>query len=187
MKNRKDEIKSAALELFINDGLTQTTMQEIAKNISIARSTIYEYYSSKEEILFDLLKEIVNQEIKYDTKMSFKEQLIEVSKQLFIRLKSNYQLYKLLFQEMPVLGNKTKKKFSDWQDRSLMGAKEILEEAKHEGLLRTDLNLEKLTFYFKALIGQKMSDFLFNDNEFDPDKEAREVIDILLNGIMRKK
>ena len=54
MKDRKVEIRNAAKKIFLENGMSKTTMVDIAKNTSIARSTIYEYYSSKEDILYDL-------------------------------------------------------------------------------------------------------------------------------------
>jgi AcrR family transcriptional regulator len=46
----KEEILTAAQRLFQQFGIRKTTMEDIAKNISKGKSTLYYYYCSKEEI-----------------------------------------------------------------------------------------------------------------------------------------
>jgi len=50
----RSNIISAAKELFKEKGITQTTMDEIAKKSDYSKSTIYVYFKSKEEI-FDYI------------------------------------------------------------------------------------------------------------------------------------
>lgn len=186
MKDRKMEIRNAALKLFLEKGLSKTTMQEISKDTSIARSTIYEYYSSKEEILYDLLNEIVSQKVHYNEENSFRQKLIEIAEYFFVRLKNNYQLYKLLFQEIPVLKKESKEQFSVRQNLSLDIVTKLFENEMQNKSFKENLTPNNLTFYFKALVGQKMSDYLFSKNNFNPEKEAKEIVDILLNGVRRE-
>ncbi len=191
MKKRKEEIRIAAKRLFLSQGMEKTTMSAIAKNISIARTTIYEYYSSKEEILYDLLEEIIVEDNHFNeinqTITAFDLKLIEITKFIFRRLKSNFQTYKLFYQEVPTLKDKTKDKLSKWQEVATKSARNAIQEAIGQGLIREDLDFEQHVFYYQALVGQKMSLFLMSEKEFDATKEAKEVIDILLNGIGVKK
>ena len=52
----KSEILTAAQKLFQQFGIRKTTMEDIAKNISKGKSTLYYYYCSKEEIFDAVLK-----------------------------------------------------------------------------------------------------------------------------------
>jgi AcrR family transcriptional regulator len=63
--NRSEEIRNADIELFTEKDMKNTSVGEMVSRVSIARTTIYEYYSSKEEILYDLLDTTVSQEISY--------------------------------------------------------------------------------------------------------------------------
>ena len=159
MKDRKVEIRNAAKKIFLENGMSKTTMVDIAKNTSIARSTIYEYYSSKEDILYDLLKEIISEKPKIYKNLHFEDQLIEIAKYFFERLRNNYEIYKLLFQEIPVLNKQSKTEFNIRQDNSLNIVSEVFSKEIDNNTLKRNLNVEDLTFYFKALVGQKMSDF----------------------------
>ena len=51
----RDEILSAALQLFIDRGYHGTSMRQIARQAGIALGGIYNHFSSKEEIFFEVL------------------------------------------------------------------------------------------------------------------------------------
>ncbi|MFT5751978.1 MAG: AcrR family transcriptional regulator [Flavobacteriales bacterium] len=49
--NMKDEILHTATELFLNQGFKSITMDDIAREMSISKKTIYTHYSNKEAIV----------------------------------------------------------------------------------------------------------------------------------------
>ena len=51
----REEILSAALQLFIDRGYHGTSMRQIARQAGIALGGIYNHFSSKEEIFFEVL------------------------------------------------------------------------------------------------------------------------------------
>lgn len=52
-------VREASLELFGKVGYAKTTVADIANEAKIGKGTIYNYYSSKEEILSDIFSELV--------------------------------------------------------------------------------------------------------------------------------
>ncbi len=50
---RRDQIINAAREVIGQNGYESTSMDQIARQAGVSRSTVYEYFSSKEEILRD--------------------------------------------------------------------------------------------------------------------------------------
>lgn len=50
-KDNRDKIIEAALKTFVTRGYQQTTVAEIAGQAGLAEGTLYNYYSSKEELL----------------------------------------------------------------------------------------------------------------------------------------
>jgi AcrR family transcriptional regulator len=48
---RRDQILNAAREVISESGYEQSSVDQIAKRAGLSRSTVYEYFSSKEEIL----------------------------------------------------------------------------------------------------------------------------------------
>ncbi len=54
-EERMYEIRTAALDIFINKGYTASTMDEIIDSLELSKGTVYRYYPSKTSILTDLL------------------------------------------------------------------------------------------------------------------------------------
>lgn len=48
---RRHEIFAASLLLFVKDGFQETSMQAVAKASGLGKSTLYDYFQSKDEIL----------------------------------------------------------------------------------------------------------------------------------------
>ncbi len=48
---RRHEIFQASVKLFLKNGFQETSMQEVAKAAGIGKSTLYDYFKTKEDIL----------------------------------------------------------------------------------------------------------------------------------------
>lgn len=55
-KNRKIEIIKTAEKRFVKHGLNKTTLDEIARDLRLGKSTIYHYFNSKEELYNETIK-----------------------------------------------------------------------------------------------------------------------------------
>jgi len=96
---RKQQIISAAVKRFARHGLGKTTLEEIARDIRIGKSTIYHYFESKDELFFESLKWETDQFIE-DIKAIFNNEELAVGARLleYISYKENIDTrYKLLF------------------------------------------------------------------------------------------
>lgn len=63
--NKKDEILDAVISKFRTEGFTSNlTISQIAKTVDIGKSTIYEYFKTKDEIVREALLKITNESIK---------------------------------------------------------------------------------------------------------------------------
>jgi len=70
---RREEILDALIEMFSSHGINNNfTMKELAEKVSIGKSTIYEYFDTKDELLQQAVCRIVETSIKqvYSTKIS---------------------------------------------------------------------------------------------------------------------
>lgn len=50
-ERRRKEIFDASVHLILEKGFTETTMREIAKAAGVGKSTLYDYFNSKDEII----------------------------------------------------------------------------------------------------------------------------------------
>lgn len=85
----KDQLKEAALDLFINNGYEGTSISQIVKKVEIRKSSFYAHFESKSALFLDLYKDAVLKEserIKHiQEKIEHKDpidQLLEIYKNL---------------------------------------------------------------------------------------------------------
>jgi len=60
---RRNKIISKALEIFAKKGFQETTIAEISKASGVSEATVYEYFNSKEELLFAIPEEITRENV----------------------------------------------------------------------------------------------------------------------------
>ena len=183
---RRAEILEAAMEQFSIHGYQATHMDHIASAVSIARVTLYDYYKSKEDILYALIDEVVEEPRTKPLSGSVRSQLETLAEESILRLMNNFTLYKILFQQMPTLANKTARKISEWQGRSMSMVHQAILTGVEEGVFHTRLKTEDIAFAYRAMVGQRLADLLITKVQVDPHQEAKRLIDLLWMGIGNK-
>jgi TetR/AcrR family fatty acid metabolism transcriptional regulator len=68
-KTRKDRIMDAALRIFAEKGFQSATITEISKEAGVSEATIYEYFGTKEDLLFAIPEKITNETLEKSTKV----------------------------------------------------------------------------------------------------------------------
>lgn len=56
---KRDQIRDGAQRLFLENGFANTSTDAIARETGVSKQTIYVYYSSKEELLADVLQRLI--------------------------------------------------------------------------------------------------------------------------------
>lgn len=82
---RRQEIVQTAKALFLEKGYEKSTMQDVMRQLEIAKGTIYHYFKSKEELLEAVIQEMSDEylaEVK-NTVDQFKGNALERLKMLF--------------------------------------------------------------------------------------------------------
>ena len=102
---RKQEIIDASVKLFANKGFNNTTLDDIAASSEFGKGTIYNYFSSKEEIYSEIvedvsknLKQIIVQADKAAESAS--DFVKTYTSDLFYYCLSNKEAYKLFVREI---------------------------------------------------------------------------------------
>lgn len=124
-EKRKEEIKNAAMKLFMEKGFSHTTMENIINETGLSKGGFYHYYNSTSDILYDLMKdgieyrnqvikskigEFKNDEIEFMAER-FYEKIVDDNPYMgiyieFLLLKSKNPKLKTLFK---ILKEKTRK------------------------------------------------------------------------------
>jgi AcrR family transcriptional regulator len=174
--SRKDEILAAVISKFEEEGFsTDLTISEIAKKVDIGKSTIYEYFKTKDDVFKEALLKISNEsidkiiDIENIENMDFEEAFkIQFSKILEVSLKSRmiYQIFsKDFIHRMPeTIREELKQKMED--TRGIIEKRFILIFIKGvgENLLNIDPNPTSNLVYSSLIVG---AIFRYSNSEFD--------------------
>jgi AcrR family transcriptional regulator len=104
---RRDQILKAAREVIGENGYDQSSVDQIAKRAGLSRSTIYEYFSSKEEILrgsFTAHREQLAQELtrRIDAAAGFEAQLTAFFEICLSRVDQNRDFFMAIAFPLPL-------------------------------------------------------------------------------------
>ncbi|HSB65128.1 MAG TPA: TetR/AcrR family transcriptional regulator [Anaerolineales bacterium] len=59
LTRRRYEISRAAIQLFLQKGFTETSMREIAAAAKTGKSTLYDYFKTKDEVLLSVIEDMI--------------------------------------------------------------------------------------------------------------------------------
>ncbi|MCA0387644.1 MAG: TetR/AcrR family transcriptional regulator [Bacteroidetes bacterium] len=145
--NRLPDILKAAERRFVKHGTAKTTLDEIARDLRIAKSTVYHYFDSKEALFLAVVKKQINdyftelREIFNNEEKKFPDRF-----RSYFYLKANLKTkYKLIYGMM----------LAELAENTLQGERELL-----ESLLKDEEQLIKLVFtaYFNDALNTPKDD-----------------------------
>lgn len=100
-EEKKTLILDAALELFATKGYHNSTISKIAKKAKISKGLIYNYYSSKEEVLEAVLRtgftRFTKMLLPEDGLLDTKEEFIELIDKVFESVKADKKYWRLYY------------------------------------------------------------------------------------------
>jgi len=193
---RKDEIVradilQAARELFQRFGLAKTTMEEIAKASGKGKSTLYYYYTSKEEIFSATLQEDIQDTLRQVNAAVARAETAEAKLMAFtvtrIRIIAHkVNLYGSLYRELadnPGPVNKIRKSF-EAPVKNILRNILILGIDNGEFKLSAKNDLELMTqALFSTLRGVETSVFEDNKSEKTGNRLVEIVMNLICNGL----
>ncbi|MFA9558533.1 TetR/AcrR family transcriptional regulator [Evansella sp. AB-rgal1] len=115
MTNRKKEVIKNAHRLFLDKGFHATSIQDILEYSGISKGTFYNYFSSKNELLIDLIKTIYLGLDKSRNELLIGQDRSDISifrKQIELQIATNRKYNLLpLFEEVSASGDEELKQF----------------------------------------------------------------------------
>ncbi len=165
----KNKILNKAIDLFLTLGTKSVTMDDIAKELSISKKTIYSFFSTKEKLvkeatfeIFDRINLLISDICKKN--LNSVEELFRVKDLVLRQLKNEksspqYQLQKYypnIFEELK------QKKFKSVEDC----IEKNLKKGIIQGIYRSEIDIRLINrLYFIGIIGIKNEE-IFTRNEF---------------------
>lgn len=183
-EKRREQIKGIALKLFIDNGYSKTTMDEIVQAVGISKGGMYHHFSNKEEIFLELLKDgneyRKNLVVEYmrENSQSRNEKIVEMLLDKILDKNQYKDLYTVFLMEIQS-NEKFKRLFKKIYDE---GIEDFIEFCKKEGLEEyVSISNYEFTLLMNSLyIGL----YLFDDFEMSKLKEMlKTMFEAYLNDI----
>ncbi|MDD4356000.1 MAG: TetR/AcrR family transcriptional regulator [Smithellaceae bacterium] len=194
-KSRKDRIMDAALRIFAEKSFQEATISEISKEAGVSEATIYEYFGTKEDLLFAIPEKISNDTAKES------HAVLPFIKDVEGRMRAILFSYVQLYQNNPhysalvLLQLMSNKRFRQTAAhgairRSAHSLLEIIREGIADGTFRSDANAYLIR---SMLMGTIEHLFIHWHMQGMPSREKSIMdmldpfLEIVLSGIRAKK
>lgn len=185
-QNRREQVKLAAARLFRNRGYNATSMRDIAAEVGIKGSSLYNHIESKQEILSELLLSIADEfmtsmkEIESSPLNAYDKLERLIRHQVQLSTKETDALA-LIPSEWVHLENPHKAKFIKLRDSYESQFRKILDACKKEGSI-SDVNTDIAMFSILSTLRWLYSWYSKNKNINSIELEEQ-MIHCLLDGL----
>jgi TetR/AcrR family fatty acid metabolism transcriptional regulator len=188
-ESKRDHIMEAAIQVLSRKGYHNTKMEEIAIAAGIGKGTIYEYFSSKLQLLQDILERsfhLYDHSINADINNSLTvEQKIRALMEGHLRFcQENKDLTRILFFDTETLDNELRD--WAWQKRQLQEEhmQALLAAAMSKGEIRS-VDTKMLAIVISGIFSSFWVPVIIEGWDIDAAEAAQLVTDIIMHGIKK--
>jgi len=188
---RREQIFNAVIHLFSKKGYHSTTLREISKESGITLGNLYDYISTKEDIL-SIIQEKATQAVMDAISKEREEHLdpVEKLKNLInseLNAMDKYQeLILIIYQESHAMGKETLHSLLQGERKHLREYERIIEEGILEGLFKP-VNPRTLANMIKILIDAWVIKRWDLREKVRIEEMRKGILDLVFNGIMTDK
>ena len=154
----RKKITAAAEQLFMEKGIENTTMSDIARMSGYSKATMYVYFKDKEELIGVLVLESMQKLYDYiksalECSNDTKQRYLEICKAL-VRYQEEYPLYFKMVLDTINIDFETTRFLPEEKETFLVGEKinellaVFLKEGMEKGDVRADLQIHQAIFFF---------------------------------------
>lgn len=191
MSKREQEIIAAAATIFKEKGYQAATTRDIASAVGIQQATLYYYVSSKEELLYLVVREPMTQlyaQVEAIMKTSLPARVkIERSLQAHLAaFDENYPHMFVFVQELPNVVQALQDRLRDFPRRYQRLWEHILRQGMAAGELRDDLDVECTTLMILGMCNW-MFRWYRKGGRLDTLTLARQYASAILDGIVPRQ
>lgn len=183
LAKRRHEIFHQVVNVFVKKGFHETSMREIAEAAGLGKSTLYDYFKTKDEILVyffeDQLNDLTNeaQEVALQN-LSADKRLRQVMEIYIESLQANKNLFLKLTQESQRLKPQSQKQVQEKRYAYQDLVRALIDEGIREGIFRKVNSL----LAARLLISGMSSVIYGTRSTGTPQEMLRETLDIFFKG-----
>lgn len=186
-KGKRELILEAAEKVFSEKGFFQAKVEEIAVEAGVGKGTVYEYFSSKEEVFQQMLLEVMEDSnldrLEVENSATAAEKIEAFLKMNHRFIMKHKNMAKMLMQEHLTMSNEMFEAMKARKEETLQKIEDIVVEGIAAGEFRADID-PKVTAHL--IMGATLSlsgDILHGDNPMSTDTLSGLIMEMLLRGI----
>jgi len=189
INKKTTKILNSAVNLFVENGVKKTTMDELAEKANVSKVTIYKYFGDKDNMYFEIGSWILSiyTNMLFDiskTSLSVDAAMNEAISVLSDFIASN----KLsLCLELASLNEALNEKYNTFKQRYMQLIMELIEEGKKKNIIKNTID----SFYIFSYIDMGISYFQYNSEYrqkmIEDEDFKRSYMEFLLSHIFSKR
>ncbi|WP_260705550.1 TetR/AcrR family transcriptional regulator [Edaphobacter flagellatus] len=182
------KILDAAVEVIAERGYFNCPVSAIAKRAGVADGTIYLYFKSKDDVLRTAIDTTFERfyrqvEERFQTLKGPREQLEYIAEVHLASAQVNRSMAILMQTEM----RQSAKFIAEFSHHHLVRyiqvVREVIRRGQQEGIFRQDISDGVVAHCMFGAIDELLSSAVFTGRAYDAKATARQVMDVLMNGI----
>lgn len=146
-QSRRDEILTAARCLFAGGGYKQTTVGGLADAVGIDRGTLYHYFASKDELLFEAVSGFLDETLQ-DINCSLRTHVAPLdrvrvfAREHYIAMEAGFAILSILVRELRGLTRVNRASVEDERRRYEQAFAALIVEAQRTSVARCEIEPE---------------------------------------------
>jgi TetR/AcrR family transcriptional regulator, mexJK operon transcriptional repressor len=201
-QKKREQIRAAAQRLFLQHGFVGTSTDAIMAEAGVAsKETLYRYYPTKEELFADVLRHLTlenpgnrltDRTLAAHSEQELRELLTSVAQELLtVMMQPDYlAVIRLLMADLPRFPQLGELFRTTIPERAMQQILALLTQAREEGIVRTDTDLEAVVrMFIGSLLTYALFSGLFRVGETpqmpEPERLAA-IVDVLMMALSHK-
>lgn len=181
-------ILEAAVKVFAEQGVHQSTVSQIAREAGVADGTIYLYFKNKDDILVQFFEDKARQVFeRFREEVDRGDNAIEKLRNLIRRHLDEFQRDRnlaIVFQSETHRMNPTSREQLKYISKMYQDiVSEIVEQGQMEGCIRKDLYLSLVKRFILGAVNETIGHWLHSSSTYDLTTMADPLIDLFIRGI----
>lgn len=186
----KEKILGAAEELFIRYGIRSVTMDDVARDASMSKKTLYQYFDNKDSLVLEVAMNHFESETKEFEEMASTaedaiHEIILVSKCL---RKHVFKLNPSLLFDMQKFHGKAWDEYLKFKHSTIRGhIKKNIDKGIDEGYFRSEINSEVLSTLRVEQVQLAFNPKIFPAEKFEFAELQLQILDHFIHGLLTDK
>ena len=187
--DKKKKIMAAAARVFSEKGFHQARMEEVAQAAEVGKGTVYEYFSSKQDLFaqmfqtgFQIYQQTLEQALRPEMTVREKLEIVALLHLEFILQHQDIGL--VMKQECDQLGDELKEFFHAARKNRIALLSGIFQEGVDQGLFRP-INCQLVARLFIGACNDLIKPTLFLTEGMSLIQLSAEIVDVYLLGVVK--